>query len=185
MYGMIHKAIEQLVCTKFGADAWARIMERSGVDSDIFIGNEPYPDEVTYRLIGAAGEEIGLAVPDLLGAFGEHWVLETTRTEYAGMLSAGGRNLREFLINLPNFHARIALIFPKLEPPSFKVSHVEARSLRLHYLTNRPGLAPFVAGILRGLSALFAEPVTVEAIELKDKGAAHDVFLLTWLAADA
>ena len=54
MYGMVNKAIEDLVRSNFGEDSWNRIKERAGVDEVAFISNEPYPDDVTFRLVGAA-----------------------------------------------------------------------------------------------------------------------------------
>ena len=180
MYGMINRAIKDLVLTKFGASAWEEICERAGVEIDIWLGNESYPDSETYALVAAASEVLQVPTATVLGAFGEHWVLETARTEYGGMLDAGGRTFREFLINLPNFHARIELIFPRLVPPAFRLTNIEENSLRLHYLTQRTGLAPFVAGILRGLAQRFGESVTMEMIESRDAGAEHDVFELTW-----
>lgn len=184
MYGMINRAIKDLVCSKFGAEAWERICDRAGVDVDVWVGNESYPDATTYGLVAAASEVLEIPASAVLAAFGEHWVLETTRVEYGGMIEAGGRTLREFLLNLPNFHARIELIFPRLVPPSFRVTDVRADSMRLHYLTQRAGLQPFVAGILSGLAKLFRDEVEIELVESRDQGSEHDVFLLRWRKGD-
>lgn len=180
MYGMINRAIKDLVCSKFGLEAWEKICERAGVDVDVWVGNESYPDATTYGLVTAASEVLEIPASSVLAAFGEHWVLETTRREYGGMIEAGGRTYREFLLNLPNFHARIELIFPRLVPPSFRVTDVQPDSLRLHYLTQRAGLQPFVAGILRGLAKLFRDDVEIDLVESRELGAEHDVFLLRW-----
>lgn len=56
MYGIVNKAIEDLVKVNFGEDKWDAIKEKSGVDVDFFISNEPYDDEITYKLAGAASE---------------------------------------------------------------------------------------------------------------------------------
>jgi hypothetical protein len=180
MYGMVNKAIEDLVHTHYGEETWGLIKERADVDVDVFIGNDAYPDDVTYKLVTAASEVSGSPPEDILFAFGEHWVLKTARDEYGDLLQAGGKTLREFLINLPNFHARIMLIFPNLQPPTFSVSEVTDDSLRLHYMTHRGGLAAFVMGIVSGLGQFYGTPVKVTHEESKDKGAEHDVFLITW-----
>ena len=95
-------------------------------------------------------------------------------------MRAAGKSLREFLANLPNFHTRVSMIFPKLQPPRFRVAEVTANSLQLHYLTQRPGLTPFVVGLLRGLGQMFQTPVSVRVLEAKAHGADHDVFLVGW-----
>lgn len=184
MYGMVNKAIEDLVVTQFGAGKWAAIKEKAGVDVDVFLSNEGYPDKVTYDLVAAASEVLGLPARDILIAFGEHWVLNTARQGYGSMLEANGRTLPEFLLNLPSFHTRVAMIFPDLRPPRFECSDVEAASLKLHYHSHRPGLGDFVVGLVQGLGKMFSTPATVEVMEKKAEGADHDVFLVSWSAAD-
>lgn len=185
MYGMVNKAIKDLIRSRFGDEVWARTRDMAGLDIDFFVGNEAYPDEVTYGLVSAASEVTGIPAHDVLIAFGEYWVLQTAREDYGALLSAGGKSLREFLLNLPNFHARIMLMFPKLEPPTFQVTDVQDQSVRLHYLTRRGGLAPFVIGILRGLAEMFGDQVEIEHELRRDQGADHDVFLLNWEAREA
>lgn len=54
MYGLVNKAIEELVLATHGEEAWDQISKKAGVHSDVFISNESYPDEVTYRLVTEA-----------------------------------------------------------------------------------------------------------------------------------
>lgn len=138
MYGMVNKAIEDLVVTNFGSEQWEAIKSKAGVDVDVFLSNESYPDKMTYDLVGAASEVLGIAASGILIAFGEHWVLNTARQGYGSMLEANGRTLPEFLINLPSFHTRVAMIFPDLQPPRFNCTDVLENSLVLHYYSHRP-----------------------------------------------
>jgi len=183
MYGMVNKAVEEMVCMHHGESVWEQIKSRAGVDVDVFMSNEPYPDEITYRLVGAASEVLNLPAEQVLEAFGEHWVLHTARDAYGGLLQAAGSSLPEFLRNLPNFHSRVAMIFPKLQPPRFECTDVAADSLRLHYFTHRDGLAPFVVGLMHGLGKMYATPVSVRQAESRAEGADHDVFDVRWSAA--
>ena len=95
-------------------------------------------------------------------------------------MAAGGRSLQDFLINLPNFHSRVAMIFPHLSPPQFLCGEVAERSLRMQYRSQRAGLAPFVVGLFKGLGEMFATPVTVEHALDKATGADHDEFVIRW-----
>jgi hypothetical protein len=177
---MVNKAIEQMVTSAHGEAAWQKVKRRAGVTEEIFISNEGYDDAITYNLVAAASDLTGKPAAEILHAFGEHWVLETARKGYGPMMAAGGRTLREFLVNLPRFHDRVALIYPKLAPPSFEVSDSQERSLRLHYLSHRAGLTPFVEGLLSGLGQMFETPVRVTLEAAQAAGAPHDVFLVQW-----
>ena len=50
MYGIVNKAIQDLVIHHFGMEKWEAIKTRSGVDIDYFLSNEPYDDAITYQL---------------------------------------------------------------------------------------------------------------------------------------
>jgi len=183
MYGMVNKAVEDMVCLHHGAEVWEQIKAKAGVDVELFIGSEPYPDEITYKLVSAGSAVLNLSPEKILEAFGEHWVLHTAQEGYGGLMRAAGKSLPEFLANLPNFHTRVEMIFPKLQPPRFKTSDITPRSLKLHYFTKRPGLAPFVVGLIQGLGKKFQTPVQAQLVESKAQGADHDVFLIEWSPA--
>lgn len=180
MYGIINKAIEDLVKANFGNDKWDAVKKRSGVDVDYFLSNEPYDDDITYKIAGAVSEEMNISVGKVLEAFGEWWILKTGKEKYGGLMQAGGNNLREFLINLPLFHNRIMLIYPKLTPPEFKISDVEDRSLQVHYFSKRVGLQEFVRGLLQGLGKMYETPVEIELMESRDNGKDHEIFKVSW-----
>ncbi len=180
MYGMVNKAVEGMVRMHHGNETWERIKERSGVDEEVFISNQAYPDDLTYQLVAAASAELGAPAEQILEAFGMHWVKYTAMEGYGALMDAGGSNLREFLLNLPNFHSRVVMIYPKLQPPRFTCTDAGETALHLHYYTHREGLAPFVVGLMRGLGEHFKTPVTIQQIERRTDGADHDVFLVDW-----
>ena len=180
MYGMVNKAIEQMVTQHHGRDTWLRIREKAGVSDEVFIGNESYPDDLTYRLVGAACEVLGKPASEILFAFGEHWVLVTAMQGYGAMMRSGGRTLGEFLLNLPNFHTRVVMILPRLHPPRFECSEVTDRSLHLHYHSDRPGLTDFVRGLISGLGKAYQTPVSAELVKSKAAGDDHDIFHVSW-----
>ena len=184
MYGMVNKAVEDMVLMHYDEATWQKIKERAGVDVDVFISNDGYPDELTYQLVGAAAETLEIPAEQILYAFGEHWVLVTAAEGYGNLMDAGGRNLAEFLRNLPGFHARVSLIFPNLKPPTFQVSDVTDNSLHLHYYSHRAGLQPFVEGLVHGLARRFATTVEVRPLFTRADGADHDAFLVAWTDAE-
>ncbi|UQD55841.1 heme NO-binding domain-containing protein [Flavobacterium sp. K5-23] len=180
MYGIVNKAIEELVTANFGEEKWEAVKLRSGIDVDYFISSEPYDDDLTFKLAQAVSDEMGMTVSAVLIAFGEWWVLKTTKDKYGGLMEAGGNDLKEFLINLPLFHNRVMLIYPKLTPPEFKVSDITENSINLHYFSKREGLQDFVRGLIQGLGKMYNTPVAINLIQTRDKGSSHEIFNVIW-----
>ena len=180
MYGMINKAIRDLVTSRFGEAKWEEVRRKAGVADEVFINMEKYPDEATYKLVGAASEVLGAPPAAILENFGEYWTVYSAEAGFGHLLDFAGNNLVDFLRNLDNMHTRIALTFPKLEPPSFKVTDVTATSLRLHYYSKRPGLAPLVIGMVKGLGKRFSTPVVTKLDKAKADGQDHDEFVVVF-----
>ncbi len=178
MYGLVNRAVRDLIVSRFGESCWLEIARRAGVAQTAFLSMTAYPDEVTYRLVDAASEVTGLPGDAIFEAFGEHWTLYTAREGYGEMLKLAGRTLFEFLQNLDTLHARVGLLFPELAPPSFRCADVTDRSMRLEYYSNRPGLAPFVVGLVKGLGKRFDTPVSIELVRGRADGLDHDEFLV-------
>lgn len=176
MYGIVNKAIEELVKANYGDEKWEAVKKRSGIDVAYFLSSEPYDDSITYKLAAAVSEEMNISVDKVLEAFGEWWILKTGKEKYGGLMEAGGHSLKDFLINLPLFHNRIMLIYPKLTPPEFRISHVEEKSLHIHYYSKRQGLQEFVRGLLQGLGKMYDTAVTIRLIESRDAGNDHEIF---------
>lgn len=180
MYGIVNKAIEDLVKANFGEEKWEAVKTRSGVEVDYFLSNEPYDDDITYKLAGAVSEEMNISIGKVFEAFGEWWILKTGKEKYGGLMQAGGNNLREFLVNLPLFHNRIMLMYPKLTPPEFKISNIEESSVHVHYFSKREGLQEFVRGLLSGLGNMYETPVEITLLETRDTGSHHEIFKVNW-----
>lgn len=180
MYGLVNKAVQDLVCSQFGEETWEAIKRRAGVDADVFVSMESYPDEVTYNLVGAASEVLGSPPADVLKAFGEYWVLYTAREGYGDVLKMAGSTFPAFVQNLDSLHARVGTSFPELRPPSFRCTEVESGSMRLHYYSSRDGLSPMVVGLLHGLGKMFNTELDVVHAVRRGEGADHDEFTIRW-----
>ena len=181
MYGLVNQAIEELVTERFGAEAWATIKTKAGVTEELFLSMQSYPDATTYRLVAAASETLGVPSGQLLEAFGEYWTRYTGSRGYGQLFERAGRTFREFMLNLHDLHSNVAVGFPALMPPSFWCTDVGEDRLRLHYQSTRPGLAPMVIGLVRGLGTMFHVRITVAHVVRRDDGADHDEFDVTFV----
>ena len=155
MYGLINKALREMICQRFGEDKWQSVFAVSGVPEDSFLTMRSYDDDVTYRLVGAASEVLGAPAEDCLEMFGEWWVLETAAKSYGPLMDAAGNDLVEFLRNMNGLHDRITGTFINYVPPEFRVESMNDGRHRIHYISKREGLTPFVVGLLNGLATRF------------------------------
>lgn len=180
MYGIVNKAIQDLIITNFGEQKWTEIRLKSGVEQEYFISSQYYDDEITYKLVTVTAEEMNITLDEVLITFGEWWVLKTTQEKYKGLMQSGGASLKEFLTNLPLFHNRVMLIYPNLTPPEFKVTDISEKSINLHYFSVRKGLQSFVKGLIQGLAIFFKTPVEIKIIKCRTRGDSHEVFNISW-----
>lgn len=179
MYGMVNKAIQDLVSSKFGEDKWITIKNKVGFEDDFFVSMQAYPDKLTYDLVGATSETLEIPAGDVLEAFGEYWILYTAEEGYGDMLALSGSSLIEFLGSLNLLHDRIAHIMPDLKPPKFSVEEVSSNEVNLIYESEREGLAPMVVGLLRGLGKRFGNKCEITQIETRGN-IGKDVFNIKW-----
>lgn len=177
MYGMVHRGMAALVTSEHGEQAWMEILQRADVPGMEFVGTESYPDDITYALVGAASEVLGVDAADLLRHFGHYWVVDFAPGEYGAMLDAAGDDIPTVLGNLNALHSRAGLIFRGYRPPRFAISDVEASRLRLHYYSHRAGLAPFIIGLVEGIGTRAGTPAEVVPEGSID---GHDVFSVIW-----
>lgn len=180
MYGIVNKSIEELVVANYGQEKWEDIKNKSHINIEYFISSESYDDDITFRLAITIAEELGVSVDEVLMQFGEWWILHTGKNHYGYMLESGGDNYKTFMLNLPAFHNRVMMMYPKLTPPEFKISNVEENSLHLHYFSKRKGLTPFVYGLMTGLGKFFNTAVSTEHLESLPSESTHEILKVTW-----
>ena len=183
MYGLINRAIKDLVIERAGEAAWKRVHHDAGVQEDEFVAMESYSDESTYALIGSASRLLDLPQEEILKEFGRKWITYTAARGYGELMDGWGLDVGSFLDNLNQIHARLKLAMPRLEPPHFEVFERGESSLVLRYWSDRPGLSPMVIGLLEGLGERFGTPVSVELRSARSEEQDHDEFFVTWQAA--
>lgn len=184
MYGLVNKAIEQMVCAEHGEEIWEAVKQRASVDVEMFIGMDIYPDDVTYRLVGAASEVLGQSMDELLEALGGFWPRFTAHEGYRHLLDMAGSSLQEFLENLDVLHACLVESFPQIRPPTFSYEQVSSVVFDLHYHSQRHGLAPMVIGLVKALAQRFDARVEIDHLRRRDDGSDHDVFRIHVLGGD-
>jgi hypothetical protein len=177
VYGLVNTAVRDLIISAHGQETWERVRSKAGVTSSSFVSMDRYDDSVTYDLVGAASEVLDTPADELLTAFGQYWTRFTAEKGYGEMLDFAGADFATFLSNLDDMHARVAMSFPELDPPSFELEQAQDGRLLLHYYSDRPALAPMVEGLLQGLAERFDETIDIEHVAPLDDDD-HDRFLI-------
>lgn len=176
MYGLINNSLKDMIREKFGEDKWQEVLTASGVPDDSFLAMRSYDDAVTYTLAGAASDVLGAPVDACLEMFGEYWVLETATKSYGVLLDSAGNDMLEFLSNMNALHDRITSTFLNYIPPEFFVESQD-NSHKIHYISKRKGLTPFVVGLLKGLAIRFDHNLTIlEQYDVDVEMGTHTVF---------
>ena len=183
MYGMVNRAIEDLVVSSAGEQAWKQIKEDAGLDLDSFQDSSQYNDAITFKLVEAASAYLQQTPESILHAFGRHWILYTGREGWASVFDLGGENMVDFINGLDSMHARVQIALPNAEMPHFNVIEKDDY-LELVYRSQRTGLAHMVLGLLDGLAEQFNESWNIEHVKMKSEHG-HDVFHLRKIANDS
>jgi hypothetical protein len=181
MYGLVNRAVEELVVSLKGEAGWRGVCAHANVSPDGFVAMKSYDDDVTFRLVAAVSARMDLPAEQVLEAFGKYWITYTAEQGYSSIMAAGGKNLREFLGNLNEMHGRVETIFPQLRLPLFRVEDIADGEYRVYYASTRAGLAPMVVGLIKGLAERFEQSVEVSQVYAKTELEGEDVFLVRQL----
>ena len=82
MYGLVNRAIEDLIVENHGTEVWGQICAKAGLPREPFISMDSYSDAVTYKLVGAVSEVLDIPAEQVLEAFGRYWTLYTAEKGY-------------------------------------------------------------------------------------------------------
>jgi len=176
MYGMVNKFISTTVINRYGQKAWDEISQSLGDYESTFVEMQPYDDEVTFGIVGAAVTHLNVEPAVFLQQMGEDWVKETAKGSYKDMYSLVSGGAFEFISNLNNMHQVISAQLDELVPPSFLCQNSEDGSVTINYYSSRAGLEPFVEGLLKGVCNHFNEPARISTVSVKDDSTPFSTF---------
>ncbi|MEM7033673.1 MAG: heme NO-binding domain-containing protein [Chloroflexota bacterium] len=176
MYGMVNRAIVELVTDKYGENVCRRVLTKAGAGNGEYVSMEQYDDGESVSLVVSSAEILDKSPAEMLEEVGEFWIDFALNSDYGDLLYMAGDTLPEVLTNLDALHVRVGESFPKLKPPSFWCTNIESNALILHYVSERSGLSPMVLGLVKGLAKMLDIECMVSQTSFKDQGADHDEF---------
>ncbi|MCW4470816.1 heme NO-binding domain-containing protein [Flavobacterium sp. MFBS3-15] len=175
MYGIIYKAIKKCVLEHADEQAWEFIIAGAPVTFDAELMEQPYNDDAILYLSQQLSVYLKETPDKILYNFGT-CVIKLVKDQFPDIINGRGDTLKDYLVNLPNFHNRIMLIYPELTPPEFKISSLTEDTLYLHYYTKTPGMKEFIRGYLEEIAKIFQSQGKVEHLNSNEAKTFEDVF---------
>lgn len=177
MKGMVFTEFMDLVEDKWSLDMVDTIIAQSGVASGgAYTAVGTYPHEEMVALVVALSKETGIAVPDLIKAFGSHMFSRFAKLYPRFFKDA--QNSFQFLSGIEDIiHAEVRKLYPDAELPTFKVKDSPGR-LELTYFSPHP-FADLAQGLIEGCIAHFAEDIAVVREDVEGIPGAQARFILT------
>ncbi len=166
MYGLVNQAIEDLVKTTMGDQAWEDVRQAAGFNEPEFIERHNYADEITFNLVNAASELFMQSPEVLLRLFGRHWIMYTGREGWLDFFDVSCTDVIGFIKQLDAMHEKVRKKMPGATPPTVTLTKVVG-GYELDYHSERDGLAPVFEGIVEGLAEYYEEPWVVDQVQTK------------------
>lgn len=159
MKGIVFTEFLEMVEAKWSLDVTDAIIARSAVPSGgAYTAVGTYPHEEIVSLVVALSAETGLAVPDLIRAFGGH--LFHRFTQLYPRFFEGVTSSFQLLSGIEDIiHAEVRKLYPDAELPGFEVESGPG-ALTLTYRSRRH-FADLAEGLIRGCVSHYGENIEV------------------------
>lgn len=165
MYGMIHRALRQMVNEKLGEEAWRALEKKLDIGPTELLTAMVYDDALTFRIVAEAADRLNLPIDECLFAFGSYWIRYADQGPLAGIMNFTGATLPSFIGNLDRLHLAVGTAMPGTRLPSFSTLERTTESILVEYRSERTGMEEFVRGLFHGLMEKFDATGSVEIVE--------------------
>lgn len=161
MYGMIHKAVRDMVVESYDDETWQSIARQAGIEDKHLLSLNIYDDILVYRMVETAAERLGKTTEQILEGFGKYFIRGTISGDYKNLIRTYGQSSFELLGNLNKLHSTIKSTFTGFSPPVFNLRMIDDSTAEVEYISKRAGLSPFVRGLILGLADFYQERIFV------------------------
>lgn len=169
MYGMIHRAIHDMVELRRSLNQPCLLSSEFSVNPEAMVSTSVYPDSQTNELIEAAATLMGIPAPDFLQRLGRFWITFSENGPYRYILDFTGTDMPSFVAGLDRMHDAVVSAMPLAAVPSFSLVESLPGVMVVDYRSSRQGLEPFVTGLLHGLLDRFGHNGSVELVGRVDQ----------------
>ncbi len=166
MKGVIVKCLSNLVKEKFGEDKWERVLEMSGLPTNMtFVSTQDIDDSEVLKVVGNVCSVLNITLQQAADAFGDYWVNEFAPKIYSPYY-VGVNSAKDFLLKMDRVHESSTKRIPNARPPRFEYEWENDNTLIMKYKSHR-NLIDFLVGLIKGVGKYFNENLTVTKIDDK------------------
>lgn len=165
MYGMIHKAIAEMVYEQAPEGLPDPVAKMKEDRPDLFFSPSMHSDEITLEIMSCAAATLGLPMDEFMIRFGEFWIRFADRGPLGAVMQMSGGSLAEFISGLDQIHVAVREALPSALLPKFRLVEASSTELVFAYISQRAGLEPFVCGLFQGLLLRFGHDGTVSRVQ--------------------
>ncbi|CAE7365088.1 gcy-36, partial [Symbiodinium sp. KB8] len=156
MHGLIHVFFRRFVIQTAGEEIWKKILDKviSADREQVFLALTAHPDGLTFAALDTFCALVKQPLPVVLERFGGFFVQHVAEEGYLTFLKSLGGNLFQFLSNINILHHTIERDSKAAVFPLFSVKHLDGDPKSEHHVflltygSMRPGLTPFLTGVL-------------------------------------
>jgi predicted hydrocarbon binding protein len=168
MHGIIHAELQRFVQQNHGHEVWHQLLERAGLQAEVYTPLQAYPDSHIMGLVKEAVALTGTPATDLLEGFGE-FLVPTLLSVYGKLLEREWRTLDVLEHTEETIHTVVRVRQPGALPPKLKVRRSSNREVLVTYNSERR-LCAVARGIIRGVAKEFRERVDIADIRCMNSG---------------
>ena len=127
MYGLLLQNLAEYVIKVYGDKKWKEIKDSLKIEQDDFDMGDTFPESQLIKMGKKALQVLGMKDEEFYEGMGIYFIELTRSLGYGEFMKALGRNIRDFLLNLDNFHDYLKFTFPRMKAPSFFVEEETER----------------------------------------------------------
>lgn len=178
MKGVVFTELLEMVEARFSADMVDDIIDDAQLPSGgVYTSVGTYPHEEIVALVVALSQRSGLAVRDLLLAFGEHLFGRFVAGYPAFFVNVSDAFV--FLAGIEDIiHTEVRKLYPDAELPRFDIERHDSQQLVLVY-DSRRHFEDLAEGLMRGCIAHFGGGIAIQREVLGDGDHRKERFVLT------
>ena len=184
MHGLVNKLIQCFVVDTYDTGTWDCVVREGQVGFNEFEAMLVYDDELTERVLIAAGQVLGKSRDAVLEDIGAYLVTHTNMGSVRRLLRFGGHTFEEFLDSIDDLPDRIKLAIPDLEVPSLSMRDYTRHQHTLTVVWRRTGFGSVLLGLLRALADDYGALVLLDIGQAVDGNLAREVIKIELLDVD-
>lgn len=159
MHGVFHKGLKDFVVDEYGDEVWAEARASSGVDRQVYLAINYYPDEEFISLVETVGALVDDSPFDLLEGFGA-FVADRLLDTYGRVVDDEWTAMDLLERVESEVHTSLREHNEDLSPPELSVSRRGADEAIIVYQSPRR-LCPIAIGLIVGVGDHLDEPLSV------------------------